>query len=1008
MKRILINATQREELRVAIVDGQKLHDLDIETAAREQKKGNVYKGRITRVEPSLEACFIDYGADRHGFLPLKEISRDYFKTDPGNGRVNIKEVVSEGQELIVQIDKEERGTKGAALTTFISLAGRFLVLMPNNPRAGGVSRRIEGEDRDDARQTLAEVKVPDAMGMILRTNGIGRSSEEVQWDLDYLVEIWQAIDRAAGEKKAPFLIYQESNIILRALRDYMRPDIGEIVVDNEDVFERAKAHMEHVMPKSVPRLKFYSDTTPLFSRFQVESQIESAHQRTVSLPSGGSIVIDHTEALTSIDINSARATGGASIEETALNTNLEAADEVARQLRLRDLGGLVVIDFIDMNANKNQREVENRLRKAVDIDRARIQLGRISRFGLLEMSRQRLRPSLGEHTQLPCPRCSGQGHIRSIESLALSILRLIEEECMKDKTARVVAQLPVEVATFLLNEKRINVARIEHRHKAQIVLVPNEALKTPHYHIERIRGDQLEITGADPSYTLAQEHEEREQDTPASTPKPISPAEPAVKSITPSRPAPSFDDEAAEPAKAASSGPSLWQRILAWFSSDDDDKDEESRPRREPRKGSKSAKSARGDGSGRRKRGAGSKDRDGRGRGGRSQDGRGRRGEKSRGDADKRRNDKAAAGNDAAKAQEATQDKAQDRPQDKRSGGDEDSRGSGTGNRRRRRRGGRNRNRGDKAARADGDNNSANDDKRGNGGKPAEASAAAKPAERDAGSGKRPAAAEATVTDGGNSDKPAASTPRSEGKPSAPAPRKDEPKAETGTGGKDQPAPKPAEPAANEPAAKPRSSTATTGAGRKGRQGRQAGEGRQAGSRSQDGCTGSGTECRKGCEAGCSSDTEHRKGGEAGFRLEQAGRDQGAREVADRRPGQGRGIRAPAGRQAVERRCRTERRRPSRQQLRFRGRGMHDAPPIDRLRAAIGRRALLDDEAWRLRDVLSEGPVLVLESLSARSVQSSAYGEAHRRVPRTLEIDLSSEQERGQALLIALGLPPEQ
>ena len=334
MKRILINATQREELRVAIVDGQKLHDLDIETAAREQKKGNVYKGRITRVEPSLEACFIDYGADRHGFLPLKEISRDYFKTDPGNGRVNIKEVVSEGQELIVQIDKEERGTKGAALTTFISLAGRFLVLMPNNPRAGGVSRRIEGEDRDVARQTLAEVKVPDAMGMILRTNGIGRSSEEVQWDLDYLVEIWQAIDRAAGEKKAPFLIYQESNIILRALRDYMRPDIGEIVVDNEDVFERAKAHMEHVMPKSVPRLKFYSDTTPLFSRFQVESQIESAHQRTVSLPSGGSIVIDHTEALTSIDINSARATGGASIEETALNTNLEAADEVARQLSL--------------------------------------------------------------------------------------------------------------------------------------------------------------------------------------------------------------------------------------------------------------------------------------------------------------------------------------------------------------------------------------------------------------------------------------------------------------------------------------------------------------------------------------------------------------------------------------------------------------------------------------------------------------------------------------------------
>ncbi len=612
MKRILINATQREELRVAIVDGQKLHDLDIETAAREQKKGNVYKGRITRVEPSLEAAFVDYGADRHGFLPLKEISREYFRTDPGSGRVNIKDVVAEGTELIVQIDKEERGTKGAALTTFISLAGRFLVLMPNNPRAGGVSRRIEGPERDEARQTLSEVSVPDGMGMILRTNGIGRSSEEIQWDLDYLCEIWQAIERAAQEKKAPFLIYQESNIILRALRDYMRPDIGEIVVDNEAVFEQAKAHMEHVMPKSVPRLKLYNDTIPLFSRFQVESQIESAHQRTVSLPSGGSIVIDHTEALTSIDINSARATGGASIEETALNTNLEAADEIARQLRLRDLGGLIVIDFIDMNSSKNQREVENRLRKAVDVDRARIQLGRISRFGLLEMSRQRLRPSLGEHTQLPCPRCSGQGHIRSIESLALSILRLIEEECMKERTGRVVAQLPVEVATFLLNEKRANVARIEQRHKAEVVLIPNEALKTPRYHIERLRADQVATASTEPSYLLAQELEQAEESNATATPKPVKVAEPAVKTITPSRPAPQIDEPDAR--SPADLGPSIWRRIAAWLGiggNQTETRDAEAEARRgrrqaqgrdQSRKSGARAESRRGEGRGRNRR----------------------------------------------------------------------------------------------------------------------------------------------------------------------------------------------------------------------------------------------------------------------------------------------------------------------------------------------------------------------------------------------------------------------
>ncbi|ROH89172.1 Rne/Rng family ribonuclease [Stagnimonas aquatica] len=492
MKRILINATQREELRVAIVDGQRLIDLDIETAAREQKKSNVYKGRITRVEPSLEACFVDYGAERHGFLPLKEIHKSYFKPGAPNNSSNMKELVAEGTELIVQVEKEERGNKGAALTTFVSLAGRYLVLMPNNPRAGGISRRAEGEAREETKEALEALQLPSGMGVIVRSNGVGRSAEELQWDCNYLAEIWKAITEAVAKKPAPFLVYQENNIVLRALRDYLRPDIGEVWVDHHEVYTQAKEQMEATMPADLAKLKLYRDEVPLFSRYQVESQIEAAHESVLRLPSGGSIVIDHTEALTSIDINSAKSTGGGSIEETAFKTNCEAADEIARQLRLRDLGGLVVIDFIDMESNKNQREVEKRLERAVEMDRARIQLGKISKFGLLELSRQRLRPTLAEHMQITCPRCSGIGHIRSVESLALSILRLIEEEGMKDKTARVVAQIPVDVGTFLLNEKRANLQEIEKRCKVAVTLVPNETLDSPHFQINRIRGDHLD------------------------------------------------------------------------------------------------------------------------------------------------------------------------------------------------------------------------------------------------------------------------------------------------------------------------------------------------------------------------------------------------------------------------------------------------------------------------------------------------------------------------------------
>jgi ribonuclease E len=491
---MLVNATQEEELRVALVDGQKLFDLSIELPSREQKKANVYKGRISRIEPSLEACFVDYGAQRHGFLPLKEVSKEYFRQQPQGGRMNIRDLLSEGQDLIVQVEKEERGNKGAALTTFISLAGRFLVLMPNNPRAGGVSRRIEGEDRDQMREIMNNLQIPDGMGAIIRTAGVGRTAEELQWDLDNLKTQWEQIDVAGRDRPAPFLVFRESDAVTRAMRDYLSDDIGEVLVDDEGAYQKAQEYMQRFMPQDAQRrLKMYVDDIPLFTRFQIESQIESAYAHKVQLPSGGSIVIDYTEALVSIDINSARATRGSDIETTALNTNLEAADEIARQLRIRDIGGLIVIDFIDMESTKNQREVEDRLRDAVKMDRARIQIGRLSRFGLLEMSRQRLRPSLGESSHIVCPRCVGIGSIRSIESMTLSILRLIGEELRKDRTARVIAQVPVDVATYLFNEKREWLRTLEEKSEIELIIIPNENMQTPEYSIRRVRDDELEL-----------------------------------------------------------------------------------------------------------------------------------------------------------------------------------------------------------------------------------------------------------------------------------------------------------------------------------------------------------------------------------------------------------------------------------------------------------------------------------------------------------------------------------
>src|SRR6187455_255587 len=592
MKRMLINATQQEELRVALVDGQKLYDLSIEIPSKEQKKANVYKARIARVEPSLEAAFVDYGAQRHGFLPLKEISKDYFKGGGAQGNRQIRDLVSEGQEIVVQVEKEERGNKGAALTTFISLAGRFLVLMPNNPRAGGVSRRIEGEDRDQMRQVMDELVIPDSMGAIVRTAGVGRAAAELQWDLDNLKGQWEQIDAATKDRPAPYLVYRESDAVTRSLRDYLADDIGEVLVDDDATFATAQEYMTRFMPpEAQKRLKRYTDDIPLFTRFQIESQIESAYGHKVGLPSGGSIVIDYTEALVSVDINSARATRGSDIETTATNTNLEAADEIARQLRIRDIGGLIVIDFIDMESPKNQRDVEDRLRDAVKMDRARIQIGRLSRFGLLEMSRQRLRPSLGESSHLVCPRCTGIGSIRSVESMALAILRLIGEEARKEKTAQVVAQVPVEVATYLINEKREWLRTLEDKGGVELLIVPNQYIQTPEYSIKRVRGDEIDLPeNRQLSYKIPA--------TPAvADPSGTKPEKPQLEpaAVIPTAPAtsapvvvhvPAAAKETAAVAKAPPGNLGFWDRLVYLFTGKAPDAvaAEPALPRSEPRR----------------------------------------------------------------------------------------------------------------------------------------------------------------------------------------------------------------------------------------------------------------------------------------------------------------------------------------------------------------------------------------------------------------------------------------
>ncbi|MGN6313737.1 MAG: Rne/Rng family ribonuclease [Rhodanobacteraceae bacterium] len=601
MKRMLINATQREELRVAIVDGQSLYDLDIEIPSKEQKKSNIYKGRITRVEPSLEACFVEYGGERHGFLPLKEISREYFNPGADPNKAGIRELLKESQELVVQVEKEERGNKGAALTTFISLAGRYMVLMPNNPRAGGVSRRIEGEDRQALKEALDHLQVPEDMGLIVRTAGVGRDAEELQWDLDYLLQLWKAISEAAVGRPAPFLIYQESKLIIRALRDYLRGDIGEILVDEPSLYEDARDFMQQVMPNNLRKLKLYDETVPLFTRFQIETQIENAYERSVRLPSGGSIVIDGTEALTAIDINSSRATKGGDIEETAFNTNCEAAVEIARQLRIRDAGGLIVIDFIDMESPRHQREVEEKLKNALKLDRARVQIGRISRFGLLEMSRQRLRPSLGESTQIVCPRCDGHGRIRGVESLSLSALRLLEEHAMKENTGQVLVQAPPSVANFLLNEKRASVVEIELRHKVHVVIVADENLETPHLEITRIRESEMGEYSK-PSY---------ERMTPAkAAPLPkvgqveAHGEEPAVSGIKPATPMPQREEAPAPVAPAMpmpTNGGGLISRLFGWFRNEPA-KEAAPEKARAPREGAISQPSARSESSRERSR----------------------------------------------------------------------------------------------------------------------------------------------------------------------------------------------------------------------------------------------------------------------------------------------------------------------------------------------------------------------------------------------------------------------
>jgi ribonuclease E len=664
MKRMLFNATQAEELRVAIVDGQKLIDLDIESAGKEQRKSNIYKGVITRVEPSLEAAFVDYGAERHGFLPFKEIAKQFMVNDGGEfGRAKMATHLKVGQEMIVQVDKDERGNKGAALTTYVSLAGRYLVLMPNNPRGGGVSRRIEGEDRNELREVMDQLQVPEGMSLIARTAGIGRTLEEMQWDLNYLLQLWTAIETAASEEKGPCLIYLESSLVVRAIRDLFHPDIGEILVDTPHIHEQALAFMSTVMPANVNKVKLYRDDVPLFSRFQIEHQIESAYRRDVTLPSGGAIVIDHTEALVSVDVNSARATRGHDIEQTAFNTNLEAADEIARQLRLRDLGGLIVIDFIDMESAKNQREVENRLRDALRHDRARVQVGKISRFGLLELSRQRLQPSLEETTHSACPRCHGTGFIRDTASTALHVLRILQEEAMKESTAAVRVQVPVDVATYLLNEKRSEIIKIEARFKVGVLLIPNPALETPNYHVERLRHDSPLLDAQVPSYEMVGIPEEEEDDRRPQRgggrkeeEKPAARPEPLVKGITPEQPAPQVAAPEAAPMAAAAPAPvaapvapreesrgGLLDRIFGWFR-----KPEAAAPvvaipapaaevapaegilrkERDDRRGGrgdgKRGESRRGEGRG---EGRGGEGRGGEGRGGEGRRGEGRRGE---------------------------------------------------------------------------------------------------------------------------------------------------------------------------------------------------------------------------------------------------------------------------------------------------------------------------------------------------------------------------------------------
>jgi len=625
MKRMLFNATQAEELRVAIVDGQKLIDLDIEHAGQEQRKSNIYKGTITRIEPSLEAVFLDYGADRHGFLPFKEIARNYIVNEDGEGsRSKITQSLKVGQEILVQVEKDERGNKGAALTTYISLAGRYLVLMPNNPRGGGVSRRVEGDDRAELRDIMDQLEIPDGMSLIARTAGIGRNVEELRWDMNYLLQLWEAIEGAAKEIKAPELIYLESSLVVRAIRDLFQPDIGEILVDTQEIFEQAQSFMSTVMPANVNKVKLYKDDVPLFSRFQIEHQIETAYRRDVTLPSGGAIVIDHTEALVSIDVNSARATKGHDIEETATRTNLEAADEIARQLRLRDLGGLVVIDFIDMEAAKNQREVENRLRDALRYDRARVQTGKISRFGLLELSRQRLQPALSE-SNIPCPRCAGTGHIRDTSSSALHILRILQEEAMKDGTAAVHAQVPVDVATFLLNEKREDIHKIEVRFKLDVVLIPNIYLTTPNYEVERLRHDSEKLESTKPSFEMVNKPvQELKTTVPSAVPdnKPPRP-EPVVKGITPAQPAPMVAEPVrATPAHASASAPaaapSLWRRVMSFFGG-------ESTPVAAPAPKAKSERTSRDGRDGQRDR----KRDDRGGRGGRDRNDRNEKGERA-------------------------------------------------------------------------------------------------------------------------------------------------------------------------------------------------------------------------------------------------------------------------------------------------------------------------------------------------------------------------------------------